>query len=263
MSVPEWHASVSPLPNRFGIAEFGPNEVETILGNDSSQHQLAASNFNWIAAYLCEEVGIFEYEVTDWFRSKVRGLGAKSPLAVWGAEDGFQKVFDYAQVYKQQVDEDLGEEPTPVGIELSHQIANSALDVILKGFEAAGVDIPAYDGDDDFTCHTIHNPDREELIKARWKRIGDLVDYHITKKEGPVTSSYFIVRYLERYTEPLILQTGIGCSTQDESSRDQPIERTLNIDSDIDGRPSSVGEVALFVVPLANEIRNNTLVRMR
>lgn len=259
----EQFESVSLLPNRFGIAEFGPREVEGILGKDPRQYQLASENFNWIAAYLCEEVGIFENEVTDWFRMRAKGLGQRSPLAAWQSEDGFEKVFDYAQQYKEQVDEDLGEEPGPTGIDLSQQIGRSALKVIFKAFEVAGADISrsALDPSEE-RSHFIRNPDRGDLLTARWKRIGDMEDYRITKNEGPATSIYFIVRHLALGPEPVILQTGIGRHMAIDSSEALPGEQTLVLDSDIDGRPSSVGEVASFVVPLANEVRNRSLVLM-
>jgi hypothetical protein len=50
----------------------------------------------------------------------------------------------------------------------------------------------------------------------------------------------------------MVLQSGIVESFRGEY---QP----TSSDSDINGRPPSAGEVAMFVIPLANEVKNQTL----
>lgn len=259
MSTSESLESVSLLPNRLAVIPFSPEEVDTIMGGNEYERELLASNFNWIAAYLCEEIGIYEDEVADWFRGEAAGLDHKSPLSVWRSREGFWKVFEYAQLVKQQVEEDLaGEDLSKPAVPRSHEIAKGALGIILKGFEVAGVDISACEEDPDYTrSRTIHNPDRSTSPLVRWKGNKTMEDYRITIDEGPRQATFFIVRHLPAGEEPMILQTGIGRWGKMHGDNQTP-----QVDSDLDGRPPSVGEVASFVVPLANEVKNRSLVLM-
>jgi hypothetical protein len=252
------------LPNRLAVAEFSPIQVDTILGGSSEaglhnqERELLKSNFNWVAAYLCEEVGIYETELAEWFTSEARSLGGKTPLSVWRGAEGFWKVFEYAQAYKKEVDEALADEEPEVREKTrSHKIAENALGIIMQGFEIAGADIAASEADPEHVrSQTIHNPDRIGDLTIRWKGNQSMEDYRVTVQEGPQMSSYFIVRHLPADGEPLILQTGIGRHLKTDEVD------ILEIDSDLDGRPPSAGEVASFVVPLANEVKNRSLALM-
>jgi hypothetical protein len=258
MSTPEQIDTINLLPNRLAIAPFSSEEVETIIGGNEYENQLLASNFNWVAAYLCEEVGILEYEVVDWFRSEAKGLDGKSPLDAWKSEDGFWKVFEYAQQYKAQVDEALSGEDLGDGADIlrSNMIGKNALDIILKSFEVAGVDISPGEFDPYHTrSRTIHNPNTKNSPIIRWKGNKDMEDFRVTIDEGQRSSNFFIVRHFMEHKDPVILQTGIGRRMKAGEGKDNHTE----IDTDIDGRPPSAGEVASFVVPVAHEIRNRTL----
>lgn len=245
--------SLQLLPNRLGVADFSPEEVEQILGLDADSQPLAQDNFNWLSAYLVEEVGLYESEVVEWFRSTARGLGDKKPLETWNNQDGFTEVFSYAKAYKQVTDEALadegGRESDP--IIRSHDIARSALDVILRGFQLVGVDLqPA--SDPSYTrSRAIWNPDKNDGPIVRWKGNGQMEDYRITIPEGARRATYYIVRYFPPDEQPIIMQSGVAQSFKGES-------QLSSSDSDIDGRPPSAGEVASFVIPVANEIKNRT-----
>ncbi len=256
MSDTEQCESFDLLPNRLAVVPFGAEEIHALVGSDNQYETcLLASNFNWIAAYLCEEVGIFEEEVADWFRGEAKGLDGDSPMDVWRANDGFWKVFEYAQLYKEQVDKDLaGEDMGEPDVPRSRELGKNALEVILKSFEVAGVDISACEEDPEYTrVRYIHNPHRENSPIVRWKGNQTMEDYRITIDEGPRQATFFIVRYLPKDEAPMILQTGIGRYGR-MLGDNQPVE----VDSDLDGRPPSAGEVASFVIPVANETQNRS-----
>lgn len=257
MSAQNQVESMELLPNRLSIAPFGPEEIDTIIGSDNEyERELLTSNFNWIAAYLCEEMGIFEDEIPDWFRGEARGLDGKSPLSVWRSKEGFWKVFEHAQSCKEQVDEDLAREDlADPKILRSREIARNALGVILNSFEVAGVDIsPSEENPDYVRIRTLHNPDRKGSPIVRWKGCKQMEDFRITIDEGPRDATFFIVRARPEGEEPFILQTGIGRLGK-MLSAGQDVE----VDSDLDGRPPSAGEVASFVIPVANETQNRSL----
>lgn len=246
------------LPNRLGVAEFNPREMGQILGVSVKDQELAKDNYNWLAAYLVEEVGIYEDEVPEWFKSRARGLDNERPIDIWKEADGFIRVFDYAQQYRDQVLEDLGEDPADStymqGIARSHRLGIEALKVIFAAFEIAGIAKMAISTDRDYA---IYNPEIGDSLVASWRPRKGLQHYRIdrTSAGGDRLSRYFIVFVIDGL-EGQILQTGTG---EFVTSNGHTMSET---DSDLDGRAPSAGEVARFVVPLANEVRNRTLVMM-
>lgn len=256
MSAAEQCETLDLLPNRLAVIPFGPEEVEALVGSENEYEvRLLAENFNWVAAYLCEEVGIFEDEVADWFRSEAAGLGHETPMSVWRSEDGFWQVFEYAQRYKAQVDEALaGEDLGDPRFARSHDLGKNALEVIHKSFEVAGVDLteckkgPEYDG-----MRVIHNPHREGSPVVRWRGNQRMEEYRISIDEGPRQSMYYIIRGLPKDEEPMILQTGIGRFDRLKREEEDP-----SGNSDLDGRPPAAGEVANFVVPVANDTHSRS-----
>ncbi len=241
------------LPNRLGVADFSSEEVEQILGPDAEFQELARDNFNWLGAYLVEEVGLHESEVVEWFRSTARGLGDKKPLETWNNQDGFTEVFSYVKAYKQMTEEALADEGIQESDPLvrSHDIARSALDVILRGFQLVGVDLRPGANPDYTRSRAIWNPDKNDGPIVRWKGNRQMEDYRITIPDGVRRATYYIVRYFPPDEQPIIMQSGVAKSFKGES-------RLSSSDSDIDGRPPSAGEVASFVIPVANEIKNRT-----
>jgi hypothetical protein len=240
----------------LAVVPFGPDEIDTILGGNEYETRLLAANFNWIAAYLCEEAGLFEEEVAHWFRSEAKGLGGKNPLSVWRTKEGFWKVFEYAQLYKQQVEEDMGgEDLSDPNMFRASGIAENALGVILNSFEVAGVDISPCEEDPNYIrSRALHNPNRDNSPLVRWKGCTRMEDFRVTIDEGPREATFFIVRCKPENEEPFILQTGIG-----RHGKMLGENQGLDIDSDLDGRPPSAGEIASFVIPVANETHNRTL----
>lgn len=241
------------LPNRLGVADFSLEEVEQILGPDADFQALARDNFNWLSAYLVEEVGLHESEIVEWFRSTAKGLGDKRPLETWNNQEGFTEVFSYAKAYKKMTDEALtsegGRENDP--LVRSHDIARSALDVILRSFKLVGVDLQPAPDPDYTRSRAIWNPDKKEGPIVRWKGNRQMEDYRITIPDGVRRATYYIVRYFPPDEQPFIVQSGVAKSFKGES-------QLSSSDSDIDGRPPSAGEVASFVIPVANEIKNRT-----
>jgi hypothetical protein len=253
MSKEQGIEALSLLPNRLAVADFTPAEIEQVLGKDLQTQELAKANFNWLGAYLVEEAGLFEGEVSDWFKSNARGLAGKSPLDFWDAHDGFEAVFEYAKEYKGLVDEALADEPPKVetAIDRSFGIARSALSIIHKGFETAGVELKP-DSSGYTTSRAITNPGKENAPFVRWKGNSQIEDYRVMLEEGSRRYTYYIVRNLMG-GETDILQSGIVADFEGSRYLDG------TSDSDIDGRAPSAGEVASFVIPLANEVKNRTL----
>jgi len=259
MSSAEKFESLSLLPDRLSVAEFEPETVDKLLGPTPESQELARENFNWLAAYLVEEVGLFENEVSEWFLSGAKGLGGKTPLAAWNKPDGFMDVFDYTQAYKQKVDEALAEEGVLRQGYLfersqSHDIARSALNVILPALmQVAGVSLRPAKVPGLQPRQAIWNPAKQDRLIVSWKGNGELEDYRVTIKGDEGESTYYIVRALLPDEPPLILQSGIIETFRGETDLYAPST------SDIDGRPPSAGEVAAFVIPVANEMKNHSL----
>jgi hypothetical protein len=254
MSTLEGIEPLNLLPDRFEAASFSPKEARLVLG-ESADRQLSRDNFNWLGAYLVEQVGLHEGEVEEWFKSSAWGLDGQRPLDVWQSLDGFEQVLDYAKAYKGYVDEALEHEDIEAVTDpllRSHSIANRALDTILKSFEVAGVDLQPHRMTPLTRSYALHNPKKPTAPMVRWKGNGTLEDYRITRTEGEHMSMYYIVRHLSLENTPMILQSGIveflGHEMQESSS-----------DSDLNGRAPSASEVAMFVVPLASEIKRRDL----
>ncbi|HVX57982.1 MAG TPA: hypothetical protein VHA37_09760 [Candidatus Saccharimonadales bacterium] len=256
MQYPDQIEPVSLMPDRLAAADFSASEIADIVGDDELSQGAARDSFNWIAAYLCEEIGFLENEVVDWFRAEKTGLEGDSPLSIWPTEDGPVRIFEYAQEVKEQVDEDLALEPEEHWSKRSHRLGNHALEVVRKGFWTAGINVGPPLLTSHTTSHAIYNPAKGRALTARWKGNNELEDWRITIQDGSRTASYFVVRYFPPQGEPFILQTGIGRSFT-ETARHHA--ETLDIDTDINGRPPSIGEVASFVVPLAAEVKNKSL----
>ncbi len=247
------------LPDRLSIAEFNPREIVKIMGSSVLQHGLAKENFNWLAAYLVEEIGLYEGEVVEWFKSNAKGLGGQRPLDVWDNPDGFVEVFDYAQEFKAQVAEDLGRdylsETYQEGVERSQRMGLDAMKIISLAFE--GINITdtelAYGRD-----LAVYNPARGVRLVASWRRGSVLQHYRIDRQNPDRTrlSRYFVV-FGSPEGRLRIFQTGIGEFFNVDG------KHTDELDSDIDGRPPTAGQVASFVIPLANEVKNGSLVKMQ
>ena len=94
----------------LSITPFNPEEMSTVLG-DGTADRLHRASFNWIATYLIEEVGIYEEELVEWFRSPMRRLDQRTPLETWQEDDGFEQVYGEAKDWAAQVAEDLINEP--------------------------------------------------------------------------------------------------------------------------------------------------------
>ncbi len=254
MSEPKNVESLSLLPDRLSVAEFNPYEIEQLLGGTAEDQMINKSNFNWLGAYLVEEVGLLESELVEWFRGDYRGLGFRRPLEVWNDYDGYLELFNYAQLFKEQVDENLADEPVTWRHKLnqSHEIARSALDVIIKGFADAGVELLPTLPVDMYRGKAITNPDKQDAPVANWRGNDRMEEYKIRMPRGAGHLTYFIIRYMTDDEKPQILQSGVFGDFNGER-----IEG-LN-DSDLDGRAPSAGEVAEFVIPLANEVKNRSL----
>jgi hypothetical protein len=243
---------VSVLPDRLSAAAFSRAELRAILGagHDTVRREAARASFNWIAAYLCEEIGYYENELPDWFRSEKRGLGEETPLDVWGEAGGPDLIFEYAQETQQQIEEDLADEKPEGPMERSHRLGGHALEVVRSAFELAGMGL--LENDSDVTRSFAVRSQSKEGLSARWKGNGQGEDWRITMEDSGWVQSYFVVRIFLPGQPPFIFQTGIGRHSKTD-------HEPLSIDSDIDGRPPSVGDVASFVVPLASEVRNGSI----
>src|SRR5438445_10004194 len=155
------------LPDRLSIAEFEPEVLGQLLGLTIESQALARENFNWLAAYLVEEVGLYENEVVEWFHSGAKGLGSRTPLEAWGDPDGFTDVFSYAKACKQQADEAMTEHGIPQdhSLERSHEIARSALNVILPALmQVAGVDLQPIRVPGLQPRQAVWNPDKQDKL---------------------------------------------------------------------------------------------------
>lgn len=242
------------LPNRLAVAEFNPKEVMKLTGTSLEDQITGRDNFNWVAAYLVEEVGLHEEELADWFRSSAAGLDDRRPIDVWPQPDGFVSVFDYAQQYNEQVLEDIGEDPRGSyqrGIERGQRLGVHAVRVIADAFQAAGGEsIEWVEGRD----YAIHNPGRSNELVASWRPGNEIHHFRIDKQsvDSSHLSRFFVVfGVLDGQLE--VFQCGIG-----EFMRVDGHDFT-DVNSDLDGRPPTVGQVASFVIPLANAAKNRTL----
>ncbi len=245
---------MSLVPNRFAVADFGIAETELILGRDLQNQIRAANDFNWIGAYLVEQVGLNESEITEWFRSPARSLRQRAPIDVWASPDGFEEVYEYAKDYKSMVDEALGgEEPTIADKVLrAQELAKDALVSIFDGFTVAGINIGQPLRKNGSALVTISNPDNPLAPVVRWKHRGGLEDFRVMISEGDRWGMYYIVRAAYPDQDPMILQTGIVNTLRGHQS-------DYSADSDINGRPPSAGEIAQYVIPLTIETRNRSL----
>lgn len=252
MSEIECLEPVSVLPDRLSAAAFSRAELRAILGtgHDTVRHEAARASFNWIAAYLCEEIGYYENELTDWFRSEKRGLDRETPLDVWGEENGPDRIFDYAQETQGQIEEDLAGERPESPMERSHRLSGHAMEVVRSAFEMAGMGL--IEGTGDTTRSFAIRSQSREGLSARWKGNQQGEDWRITMEDDNWVRSYFVVRMLLPGRPPFIFQTGIG-------QHSKTGHELFEIDTDIDGRPPGIGDVASFVVPLASEVRNGSI----
>ena len=96
----------------FNSVGFSGVERNQILGNVAEQHSLQQAQYNWMSEFLYHEVGLHEEELSEWFRSSMPSLGHQTPLAVWHDEDGFDRVYDVAQEWREHVVEDLQDNMT-------------------------------------------------------------------------------------------------------------------------------------------------------
>jgi len=254
MTTGETLQELSLVPNRFAVADFGLAETELILGKDLETQIAAANDFNWIGAYLVEQVGLNESEITEWFRSPAKSLGQRAPIDAWASPEGFEDVFEYAKDYKAMVDEALeGEEPTMDDKVARAQIlAKDALVSVFDSFLVAGINIGQPLTKNGSALVTISNPDNPTAPVVRWKHRSGLEDFRIMISEGDRWGMYYIVRTNYPDQEPMILQTGVVNTLKGHASEDSS-------DSDINGRPPSAGEIAAYVIPLSIEARNRSL----
>ncbi len=245
---------VSVLPDRLAAAEFSDAELRAILGRSSGEvpREVSRESFNWIAAYLCEEVGYPEAEVVEWFREDKRSLDWARPLDVWGDEDGPDRLFAYAQEVKEQIDEDLADERPETTMERSHRLGNHALIVARDAFLVAGMDIDPHIGTGEQTRMFGLQSAKHEGLSLRWKGSSYGEDWRITMETEEEVRSYFVVRVFPPGERPFIFQTGIGRHSRTDG-------KSSEVDTDIDGRPPSIGQVASFVIPLGSEVRNGSL----
>lgn len=243
------------LPNRLAAVEFEPVELETILGLREEEKPSNTDNFNWVAAYLCEEVGITELDLCKWFRREVPGLDDQSPLDIWTSEDGFGRVFSYAQKCKEYADSVASDTRSDAEeVPRSHQIASRALVVVDRALEMAGA-VRSFDENGRIQTG-VHNPARPEelLVTLRGDESSEVCK--IIKQDGDRLSQYLIYRHVLDGADLVILQTAIF--TNDKSASGSLVD--IDSRSDLDDRPPSAGEIASFVVPLAVEVKNGSLV---
>lgn len=245
------------LPNRLAAVEFEPVELETIVGLREEEKPWNTDNFNWVAAYLCEEVGITELDLGKWFRREVPGLEGQSPLDVWTSDDGFGRVFRYAQKCKEYADE-VASDARPAGEEVprSHQIASRALVVINRAFEVTGAD-RSFDAGGRIQAG-VNNPAKPNELGVTLRGDEESEAYKIFKRKGDRLSQYLIYMHRLGGADLNILQTAIFISDKSSSASLEDVDSR----SDLDDRPPSAGEIASFVVPLAVEIKNRTLVAL-
>lgn len=254
MTTGETLQGLSLVPNRFAVADFGITETELILGQDLETQIRAANDFNWIGAYLVEQVGLNEPEITEWFRSPATSLGQRTPIEVWASPEGFEEVYEYAKDYKAMVDEALeNDEPTlDDKVTRAQALAKDALVSIFESFRQAGINIGQPLTESGSARVTISNPDNPSSPVVRWKHREGLEDFRVMISEGDRLGMYYIVRAAYPGQNPMILQTGVVNILKGHES-------DHSADSDINGRPPSAGEIAAYVIPLAIEARNRSL----
>jgi len=248
-------APLELLPNRLEIADFTPFEMGIVLG-ESADRELSRDNFNWVGAFLVEQVGLHEDEVTEWFRSGSQTLGGKRPLDIWGEIEGFGVAFEYAKAYKESVAADLSSEVTGDSraddFNRSQGIAESALRIIDRAFQIVERSAPYLGSSGPNNALHVRSKSAPEEGMLRWRGGATLEEYRIQQLDGDYLRQYYIIRYLEEDT-PIVAQSGIL-----ESFKGKHIDSSS--DSDFDGYAPSAGEVASFIVPLASQIKAGTLV---
>src|SRR5258708_40297192 len=99
-------SGIPELPNRLSVADLNPTELMQITGTSLREQELAKDNYNWLAAYLVEEVGLYEEEAAEWFKWQAAGLDGERPIDVWSRPDVYLTVFEYAQRFRTQIAED-------------------------------------------------------------------------------------------------------------------------------------------------------------
>ena len=255
MSDAEKFETFDVLPDRLSVAEFSPEHIDRLLGPTLESQTLARENFNWTAAYLVEEVGLYEGEVVEWFLSGAKGLAGRTPLEVWDEPEGFNEVFDYARTYAAQVGEAMKEAGVPRNDsrEQSHKIANQALDIIIPSLLQAMGEFRTPENYAARIRRVVWNPDKANKLFVSWSGDGHMENYRVTIEEDEGQSTYYIVRAFPPGEPPMILQSGIVHTFRGESDIYGPST------SDLDGRPPSASEVASFVIPVANEMKNRSL----
>jgi hypothetical protein len=255
MSDAEKFETFDVLPDRLSVAEFSPEHIDRLLGPTLESQNLARENFNWTAAYLVEEVGLYEREVAEWFLSAAKGLDGRTPLEAWDEPEGFNEVFDYARTYAEQVNEAMEEAGIPRNDsrERSHEIARQALGIIIPSLVQVIGDYQTAENHALGFRRIVWNPEKRDRLFVSWKGDGRMEDYRVTTKEDEGQSTYYIVRAFPPDAPPMILQTGIVRTFRGESDIYGPST------SDLDGRPPSASEVASFVIPVANEMKNRSL----
>jgi hypothetical protein len=253
MCEPIPYDAMDVLPNRLAKVAFHPVEVSTILGDTDGEYEFQMDSFNWVAAFLHDEFGMEDEAIVDWFREPAPGLGDRPPLLAWAAENGFWKVFEYAQFVKHQADEECQpDDPSQEKkIFRSHQVGNYLLEMVREGFKVAGVEVGPEITDTTDMGQAVHNPDSGNPVLLTWQRMSDdayetykiILNYGADKDEA----RYSITRCLAE-EEPFIIQSGIIKEGFEE------------MDSSLDGRPPSAGELASFAIPLAKEIQDRSFI---
>jgi hypothetical protein len=227
-----------------------------VILDESADRELSRDNFNWLGAYMIEQVGLYEIELVDWFRAEARGLDGERPLDVWSGWDGFEQVFDYAKAYKEACDEALDDEPAEPGDDLRRSLAlgQSAIQVIERAFALSGVSLESRQSErGSYGDATIWNPDKPGAPRAHWRKKGVGDDYMIVFEDGGIERRYVTFRVGEPGGGTIVMQSAILEFVNGE-------QVPTDCDSALDGRPPSAGQVAEFVIPLANEARNRSLV---
>jgi hypothetical protein len=255
MPVIEGVEPVRLLPDRLAVAGFSLPVMGIILG-ESADQELSRDNFNWLGAYMIEQVGLHEMELAEWFTSEGGELDGERPLDVWGELGGFGRVFDYAKAYKELCDDALADaapEDTD-SLRRSLSIGHSAIDMIERAFALSGVSLELkQDESGPWGNAMLWNPEKPEAARAHWRKKGNSDTYMISFSEGETERRYITGRMTEPGGRAIVIQSAILEITGGERV---PTE----YDSALDGRPPSAGQVAEFVIPLASEAKSRSLV---
>lgn len=83
-------------PNWFEDCELSAQDLSLIIGKNPDRQQASIDQFNMLATYLTDKVGIYPHEIREWLYSGMRRLDGSRPIDVLHDTDGFDRVFDEA-----------------------------------------------------------------------------------------------------------------------------------------------------------------------